>query len=214
MAITAQGAGPRSRRGAETRAATLYLALFLALLVIFIFLVSRTTFDPARSVAVIEGVEAQFAARGSAQSPDVLPSPAVFGAAPAGLVADARIGEGLAAVMAELGLPASTQPVAGHAHLAAVAPSVLFIRNTAAFTAAGDRAVAALGALLAGSGPGTVRRIDLDVGGAPVLAMRRAAVLGAALAAAAGPQAVTVRAGGGTAVLLTVYATPAGEAGR
>ena len=194
MAISTQGAAVPARRSAEALAATLYLALFLVLLVVFIFLVSRTTFDPARSIAVIEGVEAQFAMSGTSAMPDAISMPVVPGAGREGLVADAGLAPGLAAVLDILETEVVGHRVDGPVHVAAISLDAVFIRETAAFSAAGRRAVDALGQILTDPSPDTVRRLDAAVVGAYPLSIMRAAALGAALAALAGPEAVSVRA--------------------
>lgn len=188
----------------KPQAATLYLALFLALLAFFLFLTSISTFDPARAVSVIESVEARFA-----QATDGTPGPETvqpFFAGPATqrIVADAGftavVADAFAEIAPDQGLSADVPGVVWHG--ARLSPDVMFIRNTAALSAAGREAVEAAASAMgqagefsggALSGSATGRRMDVAVGGDQVLALKRAVAIAALVAAQAGPEAVSLR---------------------
>lgn len=217
MATGAQAWAVANRRGAATRTAALYLALFLALLVFFIFLLSRTSFDPARSVAVIEGVEARFSAVAGAALADARPQPAVFGAARAGLVPDAGLAAGLVAALSGLEGGGALAETGGPVQVARIAPSALFLGESSAFTAAGREAMAALARLIGAPAPGTRRALSVRLSAPGELALQRAGSLGALVAAIAGPDAVSVLAQDGPPALeIDLYAVAAdgAEGGR
>jgi len=182
---------------ARPQAATLYLALFLALLAFFLFLTSISSFDPARAVTVIDSVEAQFAEAVDAQAGPERSVPHFAGPAGQRVVADAGFTDSVTEAFAAL---TGQQDMATHVdgaawHAVRLDPEAIFVRETAALSAQGRQAIeAAAAAMAADSGVAdTTRRIDIAVGGPQGLALRRAVALASAVTSVNGPQSVSLR---------------------
>lgn len=180
----------------EAQAATLYLALFLALLAFFLFLTSLATFDPARTVSVIESVEARFAeGLNPADGPQVL-APHFAGPAGMRIVADEAYMAAAADAFAALDVARDDAPRADGVawHGLRVPAAALFVGNTAALTPAARAALAGAASAMTEAGDvSATRRMDIAVGGAGDLVRRRAAALAAETSRMTGPAPVAVR---------------------
>jgi len=161
---------------ARPQAATLYLALFLALLAFFLFLTSISSFDPARAVPVIDSVEAQFAEAMDAQAGPERSVPHFAGPAGQRIVADAgftdSVTQAFAALTDERDVAAHVDGVAWHA--VRLGPEAIFVRETAALSAQGRQAIEAAAAAMAtdSGSTRTTHRLDIAVGGPQDLALR------------------------------------------
>jgi len=175
--------------------ATLYLALFLALLAFFLFLTSLTSFDPSRSMAVIESVDARFSQALPVTAGPEIAQPPFVGPAGQAIVADARFTDAVAGSFASIvrGRDAAAMQAGVPWHGVRLDPRVLFVGETAALNADGRAALEAAAAAMATGANRTDHRIDIAVGGHDALALRRAAVLGAVIAAVNGPAGVSLR---------------------
>lgn len=207
---------PYQEQGTVARApaATLYLALFLMLLAFFLFLTSISTFDPARSVSVLDSVEARFADGVAAQAGPERVSPPFAGPAGEAIVADAGFVSQVARALAPLenGADEAVGRDGVPWHGVRLSQDVLFVDATAAVSAQARQVIEAAAVALVDAGEqSTNRRVDIVVGGSDDLARRRAAVLAALVAGIAGPEAVSLRsAPQHSAVELVFYAvTPA-----
>ena len=225
-----QEGGAECYAGAAARpqAVTLYLALFLALLAFFLFLTSISSFDPARAVSVIDSVEARFAEAVERQAGPERLTPQFTGPSGERIVADAGFTAAVSDIFAELvgqrDNAADTDGVAWHG--VRLDPADVFVRETAALNADARRALEAAASAMATGAPAgrsLTRRIDIAVGGASDLALRRAVALASAITAVNGPQAVSLRTmpadpSGRDSVELVFYAvspgTAAGAGGR
>jgi len=182
---------------ARPQAATLYLALFLALLAFFLFLTSISSFDPARAVPVIDSVEAQFAEAMDAQAGPERSVPHFAGPAGQRIVADAgftdSVTQAFAALTDERDVAAHVDGVAWHA--VRLGPEAIFVRETAALSAQGRQAIEAAAAAMAtdSGSTRTTHRLDIAVGGPQDLALRQAVVLASAVTAVNGPKSVSLR---------------------
>lgn len=189
------GVGPVG--AARPQAATLYLALFLALLAFFLFLTSISSFDPARAVTVIDSVEAQFAEAVSMPAGPERSVPYFAGPAGQRVVADAgftdSVTEAFATLAGEQDKDTHVDGVAWHA--VRFGSDVFFVRDTAALNARGRQAIEAAAAAMArdGAPAGQTRRVDIAVGGPRGLSLRRAIALASAVTAVNGPQSVSLR---------------------
>ncbi|MEO0961805.1 MAG: hypothetical protein AAFY01_05215 [Pseudomonadota bacterium] len=190
--------GTSHSAAARPQAATLYLALFLALLAFFLFLTSISTFDPARAVSVIESVEAQFAWAQEAQDGPERVTPHFAGPAGQHIVADAAFTSRVATAFEDLAGRrdelAVTDGVAWHG--VRLDASVLFVRDTAALSATGRQALEAAASAMevqdVGTGSAT-RRVDIAVGDEGAVALRRAVALASVFSEVAGPEVVSFR---------------------
>ena len=191
-------AGGRASAAARPQAVTLYLALFLALLAFFLFLTSISSFDPARAVSVIDSIEARFAEAVEPQSGPERLTPHFAGPAGERIVADAGFTSTVSEIFADFEgqqtNAADTDGVVWHG--VRLNPAALFLRDTAALSADGSKALNAAAAAMAVEvqGDGTrTRRIDIAVGGNTDLALRRAVALASVITAVNGPAAVCLR---------------------
>ena len=224
------GAERYAGAAARPQAATLYLALFLALLAFFLFLTSISSFDPARAVSVIDSVEARFAEAVERQAGPERLTPQFTGPSGERIVADAGFTAAVSDIFGELvgqrATAADTDGVAWHG--VRLDPADVFVRETAALNADARQALEAAASAMATAtgapaGRALTRRIDIAVGGASDLALRRAVALASAITAVNGPQAVSLRTmpadpSGHDSVELVFYAvspgTAAGAGGR
>lgn len=190
--------GTSHSAAARPQAATLYLALFLALLAFFLFLTSISTFDPARAVSVIDSVEAQFAESVAAQAGPERITPHFAGPAGQHVVADAAFTSSVASAFEDLSGrredAAVTDGVAWHG--VRLDASALFVRDTAALSATGRQALeaAASAMVVQDASTGSAdRRVDIAVGGESAVALRRAIALASVFTGVNGPEAVSLR---------------------
>ncbi|MEP0070845.1 hypothetical protein [Pyruvatibacter sp.] len=211
--------GTSHSAAARPQAATLYLALFLALLAFFLFLTSISTFDPARAVSVIDSVEAQFARAVEAQAGPELVTPHFAGPAGQHIVADAAFTSRVATAFEDIAGRredlAVTDGVAWHG--VRLDASALFVRDTAALSATGRQALEAAASAMAVQDAGTGsanRRVDIAVGGERALALRRAVALASIFTGVNGPEAVSLRTIDATNTAEMVFYAVAGDTAR
>lgn|GEM_PF-6962116 len=180
------------------QAATLYLALFLALLAFFLFLTSISTFDPARAVSVIESVEARFAETADRPVGPERSVPAFAGLSGERIVADAQYLAGIVAAFAAVPgtSEARDETLDLPWHGVRLSADDLFLGSTSALSAEGslmlDNAAAAMARGESGAGTAQ-RRIDIAVAGDGDDTVRRAAAIAAVFTRVSGPQPVTMQ---------------------
>lgn len=211
--------GTAHSAAARPQAATLYLALFLALLAFFLFLTSISTFDPARAVSVIESVEAQFAESVTAQAGPERLTPHFAGPAGQRIVADAAFTSRVATAFEDLaGRREDLAAIDGVAwHGVRLDASMLFVRDTAALSATGRQAVdaAAFAMAVQDAGTGSAnRRVDIAVGGESAVALRRAVALASVFTGVNGPEAVNLRTIDAANTVEMVFYAVIGDAAR
>lgn len=215
----AHSEGTSHSAAARPPAATLYLALFLALLAFFLFLTSISTFDPARAVSVIDSVEAQFAEAAAAQAGPERVTPHFAGPAGQHIVADAAFTSSVASAFEDLAGLAEDQTATGGVawHGVRLDASALFVRDTAALSATGFQALeaAAFAMVLQDAAAGSAdRRVDIAVGGGDALALRRAVALASVFTGVNGPEAVSLRTIEAANSVEMVFYAVAGDATR
>lgn len=211
--------GTSHSAAARPQAATLYLALFLALLAFFLFLTSISTFDPARAVSVIDSVEAQFAKAVKAQAGPERVIPHFAGPAGQHIVADAAFTSRVATAFEDLaGRREELAAMDGVAwHGVRLDASSLFVRDTAALSATGRQALEAAASAMAvqDAGRGSAnRRVDIAVGGESAVALRRAVALASVFTGVNGPEAVSLRTIDAANTVEMVFYAVTGDAAR
>lgn len=209
--------GTAHSAAARPQAATLYLALFLALLAFFLFLTSISTFDPARAVSVIDSVEAQFAESVTAQAGPERITPHFAGPAGQRIVADAAFTSRVATAFKDLaGRRENLAAIDGVAwHGVRLDASALFVSDTAALSATGRQALDAAAFAMAVQDAGTAnRRVDIAVGGESAVALRRAVALASVFTAVNGPEAVSLRTIDAANTVEMVFYAVTGDAAR
>lgn len=216
--VRMEARGREQSAAQQAQAATLYLALFLALLAFFLFLNSLTSFDPARTVSVLDSVEAHFAhQRESVTGPQAL-TPHFAGPSGMRVVADTDFITAAIDAFAPLEAGREDVPLTEGAawHGVRLPVETLFVGATAALAPAARTALTDVAtAMRAGEAEGgdALRRVEMAVGGGDELALRRAVALAAAVTDVAGPEAVAVRTLPGRDVAEFVfYAASMGEA--
>ncbi len=213
MGQTGTGSTPDagSPRADTSRAVSLYLALFLALLAFFILLTALSTFDPARTVPVIEAIEARFSTVMGPRSDTPVAAPDVAGPGGETLAEDAAFLQSVSGSFE--GLAAEAVPANGLVRGMRFDPAALFVGKSAALNGMARAALEGAAYSMTVPPAGLVRRLDIAVGGQDDLSLRRAAAIASTVSLITGAPKVSVRMiPGREGIELTYFTTRGGGA--